>query len=252
MNRFRRSLTSVAALATASVLAVALTAPPAGAGTDDLAGLWLLNEGSGQVATDLSFSGNRGQLGSSPAADPQDPEWVSLPRLLLLKRAALRFNGTQSVRMADAPSLEPDGVTVLARVRSTGPGAFRYVMSKGAFQCENASYGLYTGESGGLRFYVSDGTRVHLSAAAGAGLWDGAWHTVRGAFDGQQLRLYVDGAQVGTPTPAAVSVYYGMPTGDDFYLGDYMGPCASPLGFVGDIDAAAVIGHYDSDASLAQ
>ena len=252
MNRSRRSLTSLAALATTSVLAVALTAPPAGAGTDDLAGLWLLNEGSGQVANDLSFSGNRGQLGSSPVADPRDPEWVSLPRLLLLKRAALRFNGTQSVRMADAPSLEPDGVTVLARVRSTGPGAFRYVMSKGAFQCENASYGLYTGEGGGLRFYISDGTRLHMSADAGAGLWDGAWHTVRGSFDGQQLRLYVDGAQVGTPTTAAVSVYYGMPTGDDFYLGDYMGPCADPLGFVGDIDAAAVIGHYDSDATLAQ
>ena len=84
-------------------------------------------------------------------------------------------------------------------------------MSKGAFQCENASYGLYTGESGGLVFYVSDGTRVHLSADAGAGIWDGDWHTVRGAFDGGQLRLYVDGAQVGTSVPAAVSVYYGMP-----------------------------------------
>ena len=53
--------------------------------------------------------------------------------------------------------------------------------------------------------------------------------------------------QIGTPVPAAVSVYYGMPTGDDFYLGDYGGPCASPLGFVGDIDAAAVLGRYDSD-----
>lgn len=252
MNRFRRTLTSVAALATTSALAVALTAPPAGARTDDLAGLWLLNEGSGQVANDLSFSGNRGQLGSTSSADAHDPEWISLPRLFLLKRAALRFSGSQSVRMADAPSLEPDGVTVLARVRSTGPGAFRYVMSKGAFQCENASYGLYTGGDGGLRFYVSDGTQVHLSADAGPGLWDGAWHTVRGAFDGQQLRLYVDGAQVGTPVPAAVSVYYGMPTGEDFFLGDYSGPCANPLGFVGDIDAAAVIGHYDSDAALAQ
>jgi hypothetical protein len=251
MNRFRRSLTSVAALATTSALAVALTAPPAGAGTDDLAGLWLLNEGSGQVATDLSFSGNRGQLGASPTADPQDPEWVSLPRLFLLKRAALRFSGAQTVRMPDAPSLEPDGVTVLARVRSTGPGAFRYVMSKGAFQCDRASYGLYTGASGGLSFYVSDGTQVHLSEDAGAGVWDGAWHTVRGAFDGQELRLYVDGAQVGTSVAAPVSIAYGMPDGDDFQLGDYSGPCADPLGFVGDIDAAAVIGHYDSDATLA-
>ena len=161
---------------------------------------------------------------------------------MFLKRAALHFNGAQSVRMADAPSLEPDGVTVLARVRSTGAGQFRYLMSKGAFQCENASYGLYTGADGGLVFYVSDGTLVHLSADAGAGIWDGGWHTVMGAFDGQSIRLYVDGRLVGSPVPAAVSVYYGMPTGDDFYIGDYSGPCASPLGFIGDIDAAAVLG----------
>lgn len=252
MNRFRRTCTSVAALATTSALAVALITPPAGAGTDDLAGLWLLNEGSGQVANDQSSSGNPGQLGSTSSADANDPEWISLPRLLLRKRAALRFSGSQSVRMADAPSLEPDGVTVLARVRSTGPGAFRYVMSKGALQCDRASYGLYTGENGGLVFYVSDGTRYHLSADAGASIWDGTWHTVRGAFDGQELRLYVDGAQVGTSVPAAVSISYGMPNSDDFYLGDYAGPCADPLGFVGDIDAAAVIGHYDNDATLAQ
>jgi hypothetical protein len=252
MNPFRRTLTCVAALATTSALTMALVTPPAGAGSNDLAGLWRLNEGSGQVASDLSSNGNHGQLGSTSSADAQDPTWVSLPRLLLLKRAALHFSGSQSVRMADAPSLEPDGVTVLARVRSTGPGAFRYVASKGAFQCQNASYGLYTGESGGLRFYVSDGTQVHLSADAGPGLWDGAWHTVRGAFDGQQLRLYVDGAQVGTSVPAPVRVYYGMPTGDDFFLGDYAGPCATPLGFVGDIDAAAVIGHYDTATDLGQ
>ena len=46
-----------------------------------------------------------------------------------------------------------------------------------------------------------------------------------------------------------MSVYYGMPTGDDFYLGDYSGPCATPLGFVGDIDAAAVLGTYDRTAT---
>lgn len=250
MSRARRTLTSAVALATAALLATVVAAPPASARAGGIGGLWLLDEGSGQVANDLSFNGNRGQLGSTAGADAADPTWVALPRLLFLKRAALRFDGAQSVRMADAPSLEPDGVTVLARVRSTGAGSFRYLMSKGAFQCENASYGLYTGADGGLVFYVSDGSRVHLSADAGSGTWDGYWHTVMGAFDGETVRLWVDGRLVGTPTPAPVSVYYGMPTGDDFYIGDYSGPCASPLGFVGDIDAAAVLGRYDRTATL--
>ncbi|WP_374455811.1 LamG-like jellyroll fold domain-containing protein [Nocardioides sp.] len=250
MSRVRRTLTSAVALATAALLGTVLAAPPASARAGGVGGLWLFDEGSGQVAYDLSFNGNRGQLGTTAGADAADPTWVQLPRLLFLKRAALRFNGAQSVRMADAPSLEPDGVTVLARVRSTGPGAFRYVMSKGAFQCENASYGLFTGGDGGLVFYVSDGTTVFRSADAGAAIWDGSWHTVMGAFDGQSIRLWVDGRQVGAAAPAAANVYYGMPNGDDFYVGDYGGPCASPLGFIGDIDAAAVLGTYDRAASL--
>ena len=129
MSRVRRTLTSAVALATAALLGTVLAAPPASARAGGLGGLWLLDEGSGQVAHDLSFNGNRGQLGSTSSADAADPTWVALPRLLFFKRSALRFNGAQSVRMADAPSLEPDGVTVLARVRSTGAGSFRYLMS---------------------------------------------------------------------------------------------------------------------------
>lgn len=249
MPRVRRFLTSVVALATTTVMGVVLAAPPASAGSDGLAGLWLLDEGSGQVANDWSFSGNRGHLGSTPTADVHDPAWVSLPSLFL-RRAALRFSGSQRVRVANAPSLEPDGVTVLARVRGTAGGAFRYVASKGSLACETASYGLYTGAQGGLRFYVSDGSTYTLSDDAGTGIWDGRWHLVAGAYDGQSLRLWVDGVLVGSPVPTTVTIGYGLPDGQDFLLGDYAGTCGSPLGFVGDIDAAAVIGRYQSDPSL--
>jgi hypothetical protein len=249
MHRFRRTLTSVAAMATASAVVAALSAAPAGASTVDLAGLWLLDEGSGQVARDFSFSGNRGVLGSTSSADVHDPSWISLPSPFL-RRAALRFAGAQRVQVANAPSLEPDGVTVVARVRGTSGGAYRYVASKGALSCETASYGLYTGPTGGLRFYVSDGTSYTLSADAGTGVWDGKWHVVAGAFDGDEVRLWVDGAQVGTAVAAPLDIGYGLPDSQDFFLGEYAGPCGSPLGFVGDIDAAALIGHYEAAATL--
>jgi hypothetical protein len=250
MNRVRRTLTSLVALASATTLGVALAAPPAAA-AGDLAGLWLLNEGSGQVARDLSFSGNRGQLGSTPDADASDPSWVSLPSFFF-RRAALRFSGSQRVQVPNAPSLEPDGVTLVARVRSTQAGTFRYIASKGALSCETASYGLYTGATGGLRFYVSDGANYTLSDDAGTALWDGRWHLVVGAFDGTSLRLWVDGALVGSAVPAPVSIGYDLPDTQDFFLGDYAGGCSSPMGFVGDIDAAALIGHYAPDATLGQ
>ena len=246
MNRTRLALLGAAAATVAATLA---PTSQASAASSDLAGWWPMNEGSGQVVRDWSLSGNRGVLGSSAEADGNDPAWFAVGSRWL-PRAALRFDGDDRVRMPQAPSLEPDGVTVLARVRSTVSGSYRYVVSKGAISCETASYGLYTGPNGGLLFYVSDGTRYTLSADAGPGLWDGAWHTVRGTFDGTSVRLFVDGSEVGSAVPAPLTIGYGLPDGQDLLIGDYAGPCGSPLGFVGDVDAAALVGHYDLGSGL--
>jgi hypothetical protein len=229
----------------ALLLSGAFAAPAAGTSGYDLAGLWLFNEASGQKAHDLSFSGNTGQLGSTSTVDDNDPTRVALPSLFF-RRGALRFDGGDFVKVPDAPSLEPDGVTVIARVRATSPGTHRYVVAKGALECETASYGLYTGGTGGLRFYISDGTDYTLSAAASDGLWDGRWHTVVGAYDGSQLRLWVDGTLVGEPVLADVAIGYGLPTDDNFYIGTYAGPCSGIIepGFRGDMDGVAVVGTY--------
>ena len=248
ISRTRRAWTLLVALATATVLALTMAAPPASARTDDLAGLWLFNEGRGQHAWDLSFSGNTGRLGSTPYADAQDPTWVSLG--WLLPRSALRFSGSQRVTVANAPSLEPDGITMVVRLRGTAGGDFRYVAAKGSLACDAASYGMYTGANGGLQFYVSDGSDFTLSQDAGADLWDGRWHVVAGAYDGGRVRLWVDGKEVGAPVPSDIAIRYGLPDSNDLLLGDYAGPCGSQLGFVGDIDAAAVIGSYAGNVSI--
>ncbi len=111
MTHFSRLRLRVAAVALC-LTGVAVGAP-AHATSYDLAGLWLFNEGAGQTAYDLSFSGNPGQLGSTPAADANDPSWVQLPRLGVFKRAALHFEGDDYVQVHNSPALEPDGVTVV-------------------------------------------------------------------------------------------------------------------------------------------
>jgi hypothetical protein len=219
-------------------------AAPAQATSYDVAGVWLFNEGTGQKALDLSFSHNNGQLGSTPGADANDPSWVQLPRFLFLKRAALHFGGDDYVQVANSPSLEPDGVTLVARLRATHPGRLRYVVSKGALSCDAASYGLYTGEDSGLRFYISDGAGFVLSPDAGPGLWDGDWHTVVGAYDNGQVMLWVDGVKIGS-TPSNLRIRYDLPDADGFYVGTYAGPCgALQVGFEGDVDGVAAIGSY--------
>ncbi len=147
--------------------------------------------------------------------------------------------------MADNNALEPTtSVTVSAWVRQDGtPGAYRYILAKGANGCIAASYGLYSGPNGGLEFYVSRGrgSAFARSPDAGQDVWDGGWHLAVGTYDGNTIRLYVDGQEIGSGTAWTGSLEYLLPDSNDFYIGNY--PGCSDHNFVGDIDDVMVWGR---------
>ena len=185
------------------VLALGAAAAPASASTG-LVGQWRLDDGAGTVATDSSGYGDSGTVAGGAA-------WITSPT-----GGALDFNGaTGRVQVPDAPQLEPtDGVSVAAWVARKGsPGDYKYIVSKGATGCIAGSYGLYSGPQGGLEFYVSQdqGTQYARSADPGPGVWDGNWHLVVGTFDGDTIRLYVDGREIGSGTPYAGPLSYQLP-----------------------------------------
>ncbi len=162
---------------------------------------------------------------------------------------AFSFNDAGFVEVASTPALETPAVTVTAWVRSEGsPGNFAYVLSKGAADCDGASYALFTGANGGLQFYVSDGASLAVSPDAGQTLWDGNWHLVAGTFDGATVRLYVDGVEVGSGTPAPIAINYDLPTSDSFFIGAFQGTCG--LRFTGDVDDVQVFGRALTDPEL--
>jgi hypothetical protein len=154
---------------------------------------------------------------------------------------AFQFANQGFVEVPSSPSLEPATLTVGAWVRGTAPGSFGHILSKGAANCDGGSYALYTGLSGGLLFYVSDGTTFGVSPDAGTAIWDGNWHFVAGTFDGSTVRLYVDGTEVGTGTPAPITINYSLPTNDSFYIGAYRGTCE--FRFNGDVDGVQLFGR---------
>ena len=193
-------------------------------------GTWSFNEGHGTVAHDTSFQPDNGTL-QGGAAWTQGRFWN-----------ALSFDGNASgVDIPDRSNLDAPQVTVSAWVNSaTSPGNFKYVVAKSANGCLAGAYGIYTGANGGLEFYVSnnDGLTFALSPDAGTGIWDGKWHSVVGTFDGSTVRLYVDGKEVGTGTPNATPIDYGLPTSSDLIIGNYAG--CSGLDFSGKIDEVHV------------
>ncbi len=198
-----------------------------GAVTPGTAGQWNLDEGAGLTVADSSGNGNNGVIQGSVA-------WV--PGRF---GSALSFDGSPGrVRISDNLALEPARtVTASAWVRSDGtPGDYRYVLAKGATGCIAASYGLYTGPTGGLEFYISAGrgTAYVRSPDSGTGVWDGQWHLAVGTFDGSTVRLYVDGSEVGHGTARSGPLEYTLPDSNDFFIGDYPG-CTS-RSFRGAID----------------
>jgi hypothetical protein len=144
--------------------------------------------------------------------------------------------------VAANPVLAPQSLTVLAWVKRGGsPGQYVYVAAKGAHDCSAASYGLYTGAAGGLVFYVSLGQSVALSPDAGQRVWDGNWHAVAGTYDGQSVRLYVDGTEVGGGTPATGSIaYQNEDVSHDFTIGFYPGGANCTAQYSGLVDEVEV------------
>jgi hypothetical protein len=165
---------------------------------------------------------------------------------------AFVFDGVDDhVRVNNAVNLEPTAVSVEGWVKSSYPGVFGYILSKGASGNTAASYALYTGLTGGLFFYVFDGATFILSPDAGAGVWDGNWHHVVGTYDGLNVRLYVDGVEIGEGTPTTISIGYNLPTSNDLFIGTYNAGAASVFNYFGAIDEASVFNRALSAAEVA-
>jgi concanavalin A-like lectin/glucanase superfamily protein len=196
---------------------------------------WPFDEGGGQLAADVSGHASHGQLGATAGGDSADPAWIAGHD----GGSALDFGGAQYLTVSDSGTLEPAHVAVDAWVRRSGtPGKWRYVLSKGSFSCDRSAYGLYSGWSGGMAFYVSSTTHYVISPEVSPSLvWDGAWHHVIGSYDGGNVRLWIDGSQVGSGTPTSLAIAYGIGSkGVD--VGSYPGSC--DLGFHGAIDDVLV------------
>jgi hypothetical protein len=91
-----------------------------------------------------------------------------------------------------------------------------------------------------LEFYVSKkrGTVHARSPDAGTRVWDGKWHLVVGTFDGTNIRLFVDGSEVGSGTRYPGPLEYMLRDSNDLFIGDY--PGCQIHNFLGVIDDVMV------------
>ncbi len=125
--------------------------------------------------------------------------------------SAFKFNGTNSVRVPDAPALNPtNAITAEAWINpSPGQGDYPPIIKKDGTDREG--YALEMAGDRGVCFYVF----IHGRGWAGAcaGVTPGQWSHVAGVYDGQQVVLYVNGVLVASNAIAGTIEPPGGPLG---------------------------------------
>ncbi len=158
---------------------------------DTILGIWLLDEGSGDVAEDASGNGNDGTLMGSPG-------WVN-GRF----GSALRFTGSSThVNCGNADMLNVDLFSVSFWCNIPSTQGWNHIVSRGS----HVASGTPGSVNWGVMMY--DGQATILYETFHDTAWTGIntpttvneWHHIVATFDGSAMQLYHDG-ELAASTP---------------------------------------------------
>jgi hypothetical protein len=161
---------------------------------------------------------------------------------------SLEFDGTDDyIEIPRDNAIEPSNITVSCWVNITsGSHNNCYYFSKVDITGNSASYALHRKEP---QFTIKTSTGLKISPQYGSSIVDAGWTHLVGTYDGANIRLYVNGSEVGTGTAETGSIVYST---ENAYIGafEYYTPTSSLLLPVeGKIDETAI---WDSALTAAQ
>jgi len=170
----------------------------------NLMGWWKFDDGSGQTASDSSGYGRHGQRGSTPEADSNDPAWVVDDPV---RGRCLDFDGGDYVSIEPIPTLRSDKVTISAWIkRNPGDDGWSPIVR----QYNESQKGYYFCLHNGRPKLYLGGDHVQSREDINKDIW----YHIAGTYDGDELKIYVDG---GPPTTNPVGGLTGVY--DDAYIG---------------------------------
>ena len=230
-------------------LAIFAATRPAEAG---LAGLWQLNEATGQIIHDSSGNGLDGYLGNSSTTTTYDPAWSANGSTVgagggsALYFPAGQFNNRAQVN--DTALLTPSSALTLAVDFNADNFNQGVLVSKHAGSL-NGSYMLsIPTTNGSFSFTVINASSVRVNLLWPIPLGDvGKYHQLAGTYDGATMRLYYDGILRATGSQSGkIQVYTAAP----LMFGDYTSAVAG-WEYQGYLDNAALFNTALSDGGVA-
>jgi|GEM_PF-1877298 len=254
----------------AGLVAIGVAAPAASALDAGLAGQWHFDQvdGTGASSTTADSSGN-GQTGLFTGTPTLSTGRFASALDLSSNFRWMQVNAPGSGAWPLEPASQKVSVTVWFK-RSGWPGFLKYLVAKGDLgqpgQCPGSSYAFYTGynqpDHYGLNFYVTQANGVGVNSPnlpPSSSVWDGNWHVATGTYDGATVRMFVDGAEVGSGTPApsgGLEYRRANQTTTAFTVGTYadrsIGQGCGNSDFPGAIDEVRIHDHALSVADVQQ
>jgi hypothetical protein len=172
---------------------------------ESIMGMWLFDEGKGDIAKDLSGNGNDGELMNSP-------KWVEGK-----SGQALEFDGKANyVSVSDSSSLDVSteaSISLWAYINNFGTSSGDDVIidkmcsdPKGAFEILLFSANELEG-----RFTLATGTTIRLGQGLGLTPTDKSWHHYASTFQSGEQKLYLDGKAVAEDSQTGTLIQNDLP-----------------------------------------
>jgi hypothetical protein len=169
---------------------------------DNILGIWLLDEGKGDIAEDSSGNGNDGTLGGGPT-------WIDG-----VYGKALDFSGSSSyVNCGNAEMLNVGVFSVSFWCYIPSTQSWNHMISRG----EHHGGGNPGAVNWGVMMYDAQETILYetyndtVKPSISANTTTGEWHHVVATHDGAMMQLYHDGELAGTSPTAGIMLDENLP-----------------------------------------
>ena len=188
---------------------------------ETIVGIWLFDEGGGDVAQDASGNGNDGMLNG--------PEWTNESKF----GGALEFNGAGSyIDFATGESMKTPHFTIMAWFNTRKLNGYGHIFQTGNDWNDMAGYVLRVHQDGTVQGGLAFGPGNITTFVTGPAIEADTWYHMALTYDGTAATLYLNGENVSSNPGQGEIMYDDQPV----RIGVHSNDTGSPFdGFIDEV-----------------